>query len=117
MPAELVELGEQALADVAKSIARGAPVVHCQLLASSFYEALKHELREKTQSDAAKRQTLAAVACQCDRIAVASITPSALVGELRCAVAMLQPDRALMTPQPARSRPMLRVIEGGLSRS
>jgi hypothetical protein len=50
VPATLVELGEQALVEVADSIARGAPVVQCQLLASGFYEALKNELRDKTEA-------------------------------------------------------------------
>jgi hypothetical protein len=117
VPATLVELGEQALVEVADSIARGAPVVQCQLLASGFYEALKNELRDKTEAAAAERDMLAAVAGRCDRIAVASISPGALLGEFRTAVAMLRPGRHSIAPQQARSRPILRVIEGGLSRN
>jgi hypothetical protein len=116
VPAELVELGEQALVEVTNGVERGAPVVHCQLLASSFYEALKIELQEKTKSDAAKRDMLIAVAGQCDRIAIPSISPGALLGELKSAIAMLRPDRHSGVSQPRRARPILRVIEGGLSR-
>jgi hypothetical protein len=116
VPAKLVELGEQALVEVTSSVERGAPVVLCQLQASSFYEALKIELREKTESDAAKRDMLAAVAGQCDRISIASISPGALLGELRSAIAMLRPDLRLAGAQRGRARPILRVIEGGLAR-
>ena len=99
VPAKLVELGEQALVEVTNSVERGAPVVLCQLQASSFYEALKIELRERTESDAAKRDMLAAVAGQCDRISIASISPGALLGELRSAIAMLRPDLRLAAAQ------------------
>jgi hypothetical protein len=116
MPAGLVELGEQALAEVANGVEQGAPVVHCQLLASSFYEALKTQLRENAKSDTAERDRLVAVAGQCDRIAIASISPGALLGEFRSAIAMLRPDRHPVVSQQGRSRPILRVIEGGRSR-
>ena len=45
VPAHLIELGQQALAEVTANVARGEPLVRCQLLASEFYEALKRELR------------------------------------------------------------------------
>jgi hypothetical protein len=117
VPAELIELGERVLVAVSCSIARGAPLVQCQLLASGFYEALKHELHEKSQLDLAERDMLVAVAGRCDRIAAASISPGALLGELRGAVGMLQPGGHSMTSQPVRSRPRLRLIQGGLSRN
>src|SRR5437763_9024527 len=50
MSSELIELGQQALAAVPSSVARGAPLVKCQLLASRFYEALLHELRESSEA-------------------------------------------------------------------
>jgi hypothetical protein len=43
---------------VARGVADGAPLVKCQLLASAFYEALRHELRK---ADATKRSTLFAL--------------------------------------------------------
>ena len=115
VPAELIELGEQALVAVTSSIAKGAPLVQCQLLASRFYEALKHELREESQLDTAKRDMLIAVAGRCDRVAAASISPGALLGELRSAIGMLQPGGHSMASQQVRSRPRLRLIQGGLS--
>ena len=52
---DLTELGQEAIAAVSKGVADGAPLVKCQLLASAFYEALRHELR---QADATKRKQL-----------------------------------------------------------
>jgi hypothetical protein len=111
---ELVRLGQQSLATVATSVARGAPLVQCQLLASEFYEALKDELRETSPTDVAKRDTLLAAFIQCFRITTASISPDRMLDELRRAVAILQSDGPVSSP--IRFRPMLRVIEGGLSR-
>ena len=55
---DLTELGQEAIAAVSRGVADGAPLVKCQLLASAFYEALRHELRK---ADATKRSTLLAV--------------------------------------------------------
>jgi hypothetical protein len=114
MSSELIELGQRALAAVAASVARGAPLVKCQLLASEFYEVLRQELREAAQSDVDKRSLLLAAANQCDLTANASIRPSAMLDELRSAIAILQSD--VPVSPPLRFRPILRVIEGGLSR-
>ena len=81
MSSELIELGQQALAAVSSSVARGAPLVKCQLLASQFYEALRHELREASEAGVAKRAMLIAAANQCHRTATASITPNGMLGE------------------------------------
>jgi hypothetical protein len=56
VPSELIELGQQALAAASTSVARGAPLVQCQLLASEFYEALKDELRETSPTAIAGRR-------------------------------------------------------------
>ena len=119
MSSELIELGQQALAAVSSSVARGAPLVKCQLLASQFYEALRHELRESSHASVAKRTMLIAAANQCHQTATASITPDAMLGELRRAIDLLHvetPPCEQLHAQ-ARLRPMLRVIEGGLSRT
>ena len=58
MSSDLTELGQEAIAAVARGVADGAPLVKCQLLASAFYEALRHELRK---AYATKRSTLFAV--------------------------------------------------------
>jgi hypothetical protein len=113
-PSQLIELGKQSVAAVATSVARGAPLVQCQLLASEFYEALKDELRETPAADFTMRDTLLAASIQCLRAATATVSPDRLLDELKSAIAVLQSD-GLVSP-PISRRPMLRVIEGGLSR-
>jgi hypothetical protein len=116
MSSDLTELGQEAIAAVSRGVADGAPLVTCQLLASVFYEALRHELRK---ADAAKRSTLLAVTHQCHRSGAANISPVQALDELRRAVDLLQPAMpGSETVQPVpRSRPVLRVIQGGLSSS
>jgi hypothetical protein len=113
-PSKLIELGQQSVAAVATSVGRGAPLVQCQLLASEFYEALKDELRETSEADVTMRETLLAASIQCLRAATATISPDRLLDELKSAIAVLQSD-GLVSP-PTSRRPMLRIIEGGLSR-
>jgi hypothetical protein len=117
MSPELIQLGQQALSAVASGVARGAPLVKCQLLASQFYEALRSELRESSQADVARRKMLIAAVNQCHRTAIASTTPAAMLQELRSAIDLLQADMPLPEIQRPRLRPALRVIEGGLSRN
>jgi hypothetical protein len=112
---QLKELGEQAVAAVAASLAGGGPVVRGQLIASRFYEALRHELEESSMDDA-KRAALTAASDRCERIASASINPNALLNELKGVIAVLQADQGATVPPPTRARPVLRVIEGGLSK-
>ena len=116
MSSDLVELGQQAVAEVSSSVANGAPLVKCQLLASAFYEALRYELRK---ADAAKRGTLLAATDQCYRTASANISPIAMLCELRTAITLLEvtlPPGERLPPLPG-SRPSLRLIEGGLSKA
>src|SRR5262249_5100397 len=108
----LREIAEQAIVAVAASIACGAPVVRGQLIASHFYEALQRELKQLPVHDP-KRAALIAASDQCDRISAARINPSALLDELRSALAILTDDHP--PEPPTRTRPVLRVIEGGLS--
>jgi hypothetical protein len=114
IPSHLIGLGQQALAAVATSVASGAPLVKCQLLASEFYEALKRELRATSQLGVVERSMVVAAANQCRHAATASISPGAMLGNLRSAIALLESSGSIA---PATGfRPMLRVIEGGLSR-
>ena len=123
VPLELVETGEQALSEVESCVAAGMPVVTCLLLASSFYEALKSELRRTDRADYQKKAILAAAAEQCSRTAFVTISPEAVLNELRAAVALLQssepeappiaPD-SRSVPQIVKARPVLTVIKGGL---
>src|SRR5262249_23340291 len=87
-------------------------LLKCQPLASRFYEALRHELREWPKADLIRRNTLSAAADQCDRAANQMTTPSGLLEELKSAIDLLQADIPVPRPQP---RPVLQVIEGGLS--
>jgi hypothetical protein len=109
---QLRELGEQAVAAVAASLVDGGAVLKAQLIASRFYEALRHELEESSMDDA-KRPALTAASDRCERIATASINSTALLDQLKNAIAVLQADTGT-SPSP-RARPVLRVIEGGLS--
>src|SRR5215472_14234025 len=108
----VTEIGEQAVAAVAASLARGGPVVKGQLIASRFYEAMQRELKQLPMHDP-KRAALIAASDRCERIA-ARINPSDLLDELRRALAVLSDDHP--ADPPPRGRPLLRVIEGGLSK-
>ena len=114
IPSHLTELGQQALAAVTMDVGSGAPLVRCQLLASEFYEALKRELRATSDLGVIERAVVVAAANQCRHAATASISPGAMLVKLRNAVGLLQSSGPI--PPPIGSRPMLRVIEGGLSR-
>jgi hypothetical protein len=112
---QLKELGEQAIVAVAASLVDGGAVLKAQLIASRFYEALRHELEESSSRDDAKRPALIAASDRCERIAAASINPTALLDELRKAIAVLEDDTHPLMSPPTKARPILRVIEGGLS--
>ena len=114
---QLKELGEQAIVAVAASLVDGGAVLKAQLIASRFYEALRHELEESLSRDDVKRAALIAASDRCERIAAASINPTALLDELRKAIAVLQAEEHASLPPPTKARPVLRLIEGGLSRA
>jgi hypothetical protein len=109
----VTEIGEQAVAAIAASLARGGPVIKGQLIAS-LYEAMQRELRQLPIQDP-KRAALIAASHRCERIAATSINPTALLEELRMAIAVLQAHENPSVLPPPRRRPVLRVIEGGLS--
>jgi len=109
-------MGEQAVAAIAASLARGGPVVKGQLIASRFYEAMQRELRQ-LPTHHPKRAALIEASDRCERIAAASINPTALLDELRNALAVLQAEEHASLPPPTRERPVLRLIEGGLSKN
>src|SRR5215468_5135934 len=109
----VTEIGEQAVAAVAASLARGGPVVKGQLIASRFYEAMQRELKQLPMHDP-KRAALIAARDRRERIAAAKINPTVLLDELRKALAVLT-DEAPSKPPPIKGRPVLRLIEGGLS--
>jgi hypothetical protein len=112
---QLRELGEQAVAAVAASLVDGGAVLKAQLIASCFYVAVRHELGESSMDDA-KRVALIAASDRCERIAAANINLTALIDELRKAIAVLEADTDTSAP-PTRARPVLRLIEGGLSKN
>ena len=111
---QLKELGEQAIVAVAASLACDGPVVRGQLIASRFYEALRHELKQSPMHDT-ERAALIAASDRCERIAASNINPNAMLDELRKAIALLA-DEHPSVPPPPRARPVLRLIEGGLSK-
>ena len=108
----VAEIGEQAVAAVAASLARGGPVVRGQLIASRFYEAIQRELRQLPIHDP-NRAVLMAASDRCQRIGAAN-NPGALLDELREAIAVLEANEHAAPP--TRAQPALRLIEGGLSK-
>ena len=112
VPSQLQEDAEEALIVITRSVARGEPLVRCQLLASLFYEELRRRLRHCSDMDP-ERGVLATAADHCGRAAIESTTSAGLLRELRGAVALLLRDPV---PPVSRGRPVLRVIEGGLSK-
>jgi hypothetical protein len=113
---ELISCGEEAVSAVGSALLAGAPLVKCQLLASRFYEGVKQELAAAGEADGAYSSRLAAAA-QCLRSADRGVSPTALLLHLRAAVAMLDEAEhaAIMSRSYERPRPVLRVIQGGLS--
>jgi len=117
VPAHLIKLGQQTLATVTTNVAGGAPFVRCQLLASEFYEALKRELRATAEMGVVERTIVVAAANLCCHAATASITPDMMLAELRRALDLLQAKSCEPPPSQPRRRPILCVIEGGLSKA
>jgi len=122
IPAHLIELGQQALVNVTSDVASGAPLVRCQLLASEFYEALRRELRAPSELEGIERAMVAAATTLCCHAATANISPELMLAQLRRAIDLLQAgsrdELPLSQPQPeVRRRPILCVIEGGLSKA
>jgi hypothetical protein len=113
MNSELLELGRDAANRIASEIRAGANLVHCQLLASQFYEALKLRFEEAPRPHEAGATTMAAALRQCLRASDAHISPQRMLAEFASAVATLEMG-SQRPPMPG--RPVLRVIEGGLAR-
>ena len=111
-PSRLIELGQQAIEAVATKVAEGTPLVRCQLLASDFFEAWKRQYRA-SENDSKRHELLTVAGMHCCRMRTAAISPATMLQELQAAVEIL---RSEPPPQPTRSPPVLRVIEGGLSR-
>jgi len=88
-------------------------VVKGQLIASRFYEAMQRELKQLPMHDP-KRAALIAASDRCERIAAAKINSTALLDELRKALAVLTDEHRSQPPR-IKGRPVLRLIEGGLS--
>ena len=90
VPLELLEHGREVVAKATSSVAAGASLVHCQLVVSQLYEALKLELRRTPGTQSAKIDLLAVVLQQCRRSAEESRSPAALVAEFRKALDTLE---------------------------
>ena len=118
VPSRLIELGQQALAAAVTNVATGAPLVRCQLFASEFYKALKRDVRTTPESATVERWKLAAAANLFRHAITANISHDVMLKELKRVIDLLKPDtpRCDRLAQP-RSKPILRVIEGGLSRA
>jgi hypothetical protein len=100
-PEDLIACGRDTLATMRAALADGRSIVHCQLLACHFYEAMAR--------DPQALPMLGALLDRCRRAAAAS--PAELLRELSAAVTALEQGQG----RPV--RPVLRVIEGGRSRA
>jgi hypothetical protein len=69
----------------------------------------------RIENDFDKRELLIAAGVHCCRMRTAAISPGRMLEELTAAIHILKSERPFQ-PQPIKSRPALRVIEGGLSR-
>jgi hypothetical protein len=104
--ADVAELARQVIADVDAAASAGAPIVHCQLLASRFYDELRRKFRETPE-----RELRAAIA-RCERATGVLISPAKLLAELNVAAVLLERHE----PRPVvTGRPQLHVIQGGLA--
>jgi len=110
---ELLELGRETTNRIAREIRTGANLVQCQLVASLFYEVLKLKLEAAPPADEAGASNMATTLRQCLRAADAHISPQRMLTEFASAVALLETGSER---PPVRGRPVLRVIEGGLTR-
>ena len=114
----LIELGEQALATAVTDVSTGEPLVRCRLLSSEFYRALKRELRSTSKVGPVGRRKLAAAANLFCHAITANIGQHVMLKELERTIDLLKVDiptcDRLAKP---RLKPILRVIEGGLSRA
>jgi hypothetical protein len=111
---ELIDLGQEVVDKAAQEVATGGRLVHLQLLASGFYEALRDEMGRATSAEVGA--LLSAVADHCRNTLTVVRAPSLMLVELRTAVAMLSgPSMATVQVRPQVARPQLRVIQGGLA--
>jgi len=117
IPSRFIELGEQALATAVTNVGAGEPLVRCRLLGSEFYRALKRELRLTSELGTVERPKLAAAANLFCHAVTANIGHDVMLKELKRAIDLLKVDIPTCDrlAQP-RSKPILRVIEGGISR-
>ena len=111
----LSKLGNDVVGRMAQEALRGASVVRLQFLASEFYEGVKAELGQTPPHEAARVGALAAVAHQCLRSAENCTSAQLMLIEIRTAVSMLSGSEGLPPGAVVRSRPQLRLIQGGRS--
>jgi hypothetical protein len=110
---ELLRVGQEVVAEAGRELLRGGNIVHLQLLASRFYDAVKAELEASPRHYAHAVGALAAAADQCRRSAQNEVSPHLMFVELRAAVAMLSGPLTSHADAVVRLKPQLRVIQGG----
>src|SRR5215467_12737762 len=98
------------------NVATGEPLVRCRLLASEFYNMLKRELRTTSKLEAVERAKLATAASLFCHATTANIDHNVMLKELKRAINLLRMDTPTLDRlAKPRLKPILRVIEGGLS--
>jgi hypothetical protein len=112
---ELFALGQDVVDRMGRQLLEGRQLVHLQLIASEFYEAMKAEL-ERTPRHQAEKIGIAAAAEHCRGSASSCVSPYSLLIELQAAVTMLSRGCTRDEPNaPPRCKPQLRVLQGGLT--
>jgi hypothetical protein len=123
LSADLLRTARNVVEATTRAVETGASALHAALLASQLYEALKIELGLTQRHESAKIGLLAAAIDQCRRAACSSTRPAINAAELAATLALLESGSNLRLVanggiiRSSQSRPHLRVIEGGLSRS
>jgi len=114
---QLVDLGRAALVSVSLCLDDCGSLTKCQLLASEFYEALRRELQEEDGCSEWQAALVAALD-RCDLATARKKDSQALLVQLSQAIDIIdgsnQPDAWSVAP-PVKTRPMLRLIQGGLA--
>jgi hypothetical protein len=116
---ELAALGREVATAIARTILASGSVVRCHFLASQFYEALQNKLQRTSRCDYATVGRIAAAVDQCRPIALPNVSPALILAQVNAALAIVEGTNPHEDRNPAgdRPRPILRIIEGGLSRS
>lgn len=111
---QLIAFGRATVERLSAAIEGGANLLHCQLVACAFYEAVMRAWSDTPTHEFVRAGLLGAAAAQLRYAADRSPSPARMLDGIRSALAMM--EASAETPDPAQARASFRVIDGGLSR-